>query len=296
MEILGASNFEVLTEFVWAIINGDVGNIFTIINKLCSIGKSMGVLTKDVNALIRDLLLVKTCEEAEKILLLPESKMQVYKQIAGETNEQRLLRMLEVFSDAESLLKYTNHPRVVFETAAIKASTPENDYNIEALTARIKTLEDKIKEGVKIASSDNRPVNNFPSVEEETENKANNVKDTSSADNVKASKISDFDEEKLTRKLSYSLEKQNSELLAGLIESSQLVIEGKQLTIVCNSTADVQLLETEHSKLRIKQALSDFEEFSINVVLSKRERELDEIDKETDRIRKIFGDDIVITN
>ena len=48
---------------------------------------------------------------------------------------------------AEGDLKYSTHPKIVFETAAVKASLPQADYNIDALLARISALEKKIEEG-----------------------------------------------------------------------------------------------------------------------------------------------------
>ncbi|MBQ9782152.1 MAG: DNA polymerase III subunit gamma/tau, partial [Clostridia bacterium] len=152
MEILGSSNSETLIEFVENILNSDSGKVLSTIDKLASLGKSMGVLTKDVTSTIRDLLVVKTCDNSNSILGLPESKFALYEGIAATVSEERLLRILEIFSDAENSLKYTNHPRVIFEAAAIKAARPDADYNIEALMSRIKALEDKVKEGIKVVS------------------------------------------------------------------------------------------------------------------------------------------------
>ena len=50
----------------------------------------------------------------------------------------------------ENDLKYSTHPRVVFEAAAMRASMPEQDYNIDALLARIAKLEKAVAEGVKV--------------------------------------------------------------------------------------------------------------------------------------------------
>ena len=146
-EILGSSGDDVAFSFVQGILSGNSGVVLETIDKLSALGKSMGVLIKDLSQLIRNLLVVKTCSNANSILVLPENKFSQLKQIADLTNEDRLLRILEIFAEAENALKYSNHPRVVFETAAVKATKPETDYNIEALLSRIKTLEDKIEKG-----------------------------------------------------------------------------------------------------------------------------------------------------
>ena len=44
-------------------------------------------------------------------------------------------------------LKYSTSPHILFETAVLKASMPQADYDIEALIARIATLEKKLENG-----------------------------------------------------------------------------------------------------------------------------------------------------
>ena len=145
MEILGSSDSDTIMDFVSSIISSDTGKVLNTIDRLCALGKSIGVLIKDVTALIRDLLIVQTCDNANKILALPLIKFESYKEIASTTDEQRLLRILEIFSEAETRLKYSNHPRVIFETASVKAAKPQADYDIDALISRIKILESKLE-------------------------------------------------------------------------------------------------------------------------------------------------------
>jgi urocanate hydratase len=143
-----------MNEFIAKKINGQSGSVLSIIDELCALGKSIGVLIKDITAIIRDLLVIKTCDNANKILALPDEKFAVLSQIANSTNEQRLLRMLEIFSNAENSLKYTNHPRVLFESASIKACRPESDYDLDALMARVQEAR-KNKEVVSFAYQGN---------------------------------------------------------------------------------------------------------------------------------------------
>ena len=64
-------------------------------------GKSIGVLTKDVKELLRNLVIIKTCDDANKILNLPTEKFNKLKGISDKTVKERLVRILEIFSDAE---------------------------------------------------------------------------------------------------------------------------------------------------------------------------------------------------
>ena len=156
-EILGTSNSEVLARFADELLSGDAGGALETVDALASLGKSMGVLMKDVTSLLRDVLIVKTCDGADKILSLPQSKYDALKTLADKTNEHRLLRALEIFADAENALRFSTRQRVIFETAAIKAARPDTDYDFDALLSRIKTLEDRMN-NLNVAAIAAKPV------------------------------------------------------------------------------------------------------------------------------------------
>lgn len=291
-DILGTSNFDVLAEFISVMIDGNVGNVLKIIDKLCALGKSTGVLTKDVTAFIRDLLVVKTCENADEILSIPEAKFNTYKALSARTNEDRLLRILEIFSKAETDLKYTNHPRVVFETAAVKASKPEADYDIDAIMSRIKTIEEKINKGtfVKAQTSDNVLINAVDVSESKAEPKVEVKSDI--ARDVRP--LSEMNAEELKGTLLTGVRRIGSEMLWSLLQHAQLELKGYTLNIVCSSASDFELMDQDNSKRRLKDAVEELKGFDIEVFLTEEEKTLDEIDDASDRIKKIFGDDIVV--
>ncbi len=289
MDILGSSNSDLLTEFVKDVINSDTGAVLHTIDTLASLGKSMGVLIKDVTAIVRDLLVVKTCSNSNAILGLPESKFNEYKQIADSTNEQRLLRLLEIFADAENALKYTNYPRVIFETASVKAAKPDSDYNFDALLSRINTLEDKLKkletEGVKV-------IKNEPTIskceEVATEEKVVKVEEN------KKQTLQSIPINELKGKLLTNLRKIGSEMLWNMIQNVELEVSGNVLTIVASNTADKDLLDKVTSRAKIEDSLDEFMPFELQISLSDAEKNLDAVDKAAERVKSIFGDDIVI--
>ena len=280
MEILGSSNFDVISEFIVGLLEGQSGNVLQTIDKLCDLGKSMGVLIKDITAFIRNLIVIKTCLEANKILNLSTTRFENLSKIAKNTNEERLIRCLQIFSEAEAQLRYSNHPRIIFETAAIKCARPDVDYNIDALITRIKTLEDKlangdfskkniIKEEIKLQE---KPL--------ETTNKKRSV------DKV------DIDE--LKGILLNNVRKEGSEMLWNLLQTANVWINYSDIMIEAKSLSDKEYFERKETMQKIKNSLEDFDYVSINIVLGKSAQNQDKIDDEVDKIRKIFGEDIVI--
>ena len=141
LAVLGATDGDVVVSLLSDIFDSKTGDMLSKVEELADSGKSIGVLCKDIISALRETVICKTCKDAKKILALPD---ETYKKLvdAGEkVDEKRLLRIMEIFTDAESDLKYSNSPRAVFETACIKASMPAVDYNVDALLSRVAALE-----------------------------------------------------------------------------------------------------------------------------------------------------------
>ncbi len=277
LDILGSSGDELTNGFIENVLTGNTGGVLDAINKLSALGKSMGVLIKEISSTIRDLLVMKTCSNPNAILMLPQTQFEELKVLANIVSEDRLLRILEIFAQAENSLKFTNHPRVVFETAAIKATKPESDYNIDALLSRIKVLEDKLDKGA---------------FEVKTIEKTDEVKKQPKT--LTKIQLSSLSNSELKGKLLTGLRSIGSEMLWNVVQGVDVNINGNVLLITTKNEGDTALLDKQESRNRIYQALEDVEHFEISIALSDKEKALDEIDQATERVKKIFGDDIVI--
>ena len=145
LAVLGATDLNKIDGLVKAVFKGDTGEVLSYSDELYSLGKSVGLLSKDVVNYLRDLAIIKTCKNAKDILALPEDRYNVVSKVADLVDEHRILRCIEIISEIENQLRYSTQPRAVLETALIKASMPENDYNFDALISRINALEEKLK-------------------------------------------------------------------------------------------------------------------------------------------------------
>ena len=146
--VLGTADFSGIAAFCAKLLAGDTGEAFERAEAFLAAGKGVGTLVKEVMHFLNSCAVAKTCRDAKNILALPDTSFAEVLKIAKATDIHRLLRATELFAEAEQNLKYSASPRVVFETAVLKASIPEVDYNIEALLARISALEKRLEDGV----------------------------------------------------------------------------------------------------------------------------------------------------
>ncbi|MBQ8229133.1 MAG: DNA polymerase III subunit gamma/tau [Clostridia bacterium] len=148
--VLGNADFSAVAKLCGAILCGNAGDAFERAEAFLSAGKSVGMLLKDALNFLNACAVAKTCRDGKSILSLPDDMYAEVSAIAKATDGHRLLRVTEIFAAVETDLKYSASPRILFETAVLKASMPQSDYDIEALIARIAELEKRIANGVTV--------------------------------------------------------------------------------------------------------------------------------------------------
>ena len=151
MEVLGGADFDSVCALCGHILQGETGAALEIAERFLAAGKSVGMLTSDVLQFLNECAIAKSCRGAKELLSMPEDDFQALAVVAKNAAPYTLLRATEIFAKAESELKYSTLPRVIFEAALFKASMPQTETDTESLLSRIEMLENAVKNGVKVA-------------------------------------------------------------------------------------------------------------------------------------------------
>ena len=151
MEVLGGADFDSVCSLCGHILQGETGAALEVAERFLAAGKSVGMLTSDVLQFLNECAIAKSCRGARELLSLPEDDFQALAAVAKNAAPYTLLRATEIFAKAESELKYSTLPRVIFEAALFKASMPQTETDTESLLSRIEMLENAVKNGVKVA-------------------------------------------------------------------------------------------------------------------------------------------------
>lgn len=142
--VLSASDRGKIADIGDSILNGDTDAVLTKIDELCSGGKSVTVAGKDLITYFRDLLVIKNSKNPEEILPLTKEILEQYNKSAKKADYKKILSCIELFSELESVLRYSLHPRISFEAAALRAASPAQDYDNTDLLLKINDLTDKV--------------------------------------------------------------------------------------------------------------------------------------------------------
>ena len=314
LAVLGTSDTGKIKNLVTAVLQGDAGGVFACVDELASMGKSMGVLTKDVVNYLRDLLVAKTLSDPNAVLSLPEDRLAEGKEGASYAPAVRILRCMEIFSAAESELKYTTHPRILFETAAVKAAKPESDFTIDALAARVKTLEDQLAFGnfanvsanavSKTENADVRDKKNAAAtapVPDRSGKGENGSLKSGAQDEAQenaqsggAGALSSHKADEVMGVITRGLRQSGELMLWAIMQGLKGEIKGNTFIVTAKNDNDYGVLMKEENFRAIMNQLKKFDGAELKIKAETSAKYAEEFANDVDEIKRIFGDDIVI--
>lgn len=121
LSVLGTTDHDLIINFFDKIKEKDVGQVLELIDKIEKEGKNLAVFAKDLSKHARNLLVCKSCKNANEILNLTDDVFAMYNEQAEKFEEKDLIRYMQVFSSAESELRYTLSVRLLLETTCLTA-------------------------------------------------------------------------------------------------------------------------------------------------------------------------------
>ena len=156
--VLGASDRSFLFRFADQLIGSDAPGALASIDEMMRAGREVQVFVRDVSAHLRALMIAEVCgeEEAAELLETTREDAAAYAEQARRTTHERLMRMLDLFLQSETDMKWSAQPRFALETATLRACAPEESVQVEALVARVGELERRLREGVVVAEKKER--------------------------------------------------------------------------------------------------------------------------------------------
>lgn len=144
--VLGGADLAKTADICGAILTEDASAALKLTEDVLSAGKSAGLLLKSMLSFLNDCAIIKMCRSARDIISLPEESYNKTAGIANVADGHKILRVTEILTAAENDLRYSASGRITLETAVLKCTLPQADYNIDALIGKINALEKKLEE------------------------------------------------------------------------------------------------------------------------------------------------------
>ncbi len=155
--VTGNINNDRLIELGLHLHNKDTNKVLEIINELIDSGKEVGRLVNNIIQFFRDMLLFKSVDSVVFTKYIFEKSQ--FKFLTEKTDLIHIFYYIDVLSDVQSKIKYSQSPRIYLEVAFIRLINVSNeDLNY---IAKIKELEEKINNLDLNKSSDVSNTNSF---------------------------------------------------------------------------------------------------------------------------------------
>ncbi len=147
LNILGAVDVDIFNGLFKEIKEGNIAACLDIAEEITSSGIDIGQFTADFTWFLRNILLLRVSEDAEKRIDISADKIVEMKKSAELTEEEELLRYIRIFSKLSADMKYSFQKRTDLEIALIKLCKPEMERNNDSVIARLEKLEKIVEKG-----------------------------------------------------------------------------------------------------------------------------------------------------
>ena len=146
LDVLGAVDSGVFSSMFNAVIEGRTKDCITQLEEIVIQGRELGQFVTDFIWYLRNLLILKTTEDAEVMLEMSEDNLRLLREEAKMVNGETLMRFIRIFSELSNQLRYASQKRVLIEIALIKLTKPQMEPNLDSILQRLNELEARIEE------------------------------------------------------------------------------------------------------------------------------------------------------
>lgn len=153
LSVLGAVDNEVFSRLLRYMIAEDVLSCIGLLEEIVMQGRELAQFVNDYTWYLRNLLLVKSCGDAEEVLDVSSEHLKLLKEEADMADQNTIMRFIRIFSELSGQIRYASAKRVMIEMAMIKACRPQMEKNQESVVERLRVLEEKIEKGLVMPAS-----------------------------------------------------------------------------------------------------------------------------------------------
>jgi DNA polymerase-3 subunit gamma/tau len=146
IDILGVIDWEIYFNFTEYIFNNDLKGAFQLVEDIFYNGYDLVEFLLGVNEHLRNILITKTVGSVD-FIEASDNYRQRYKELTTQFEEQDLLRLIQIASDAQYGIKRSTNPRLYLEMVVTKMIQLDKIQKIDTLIHSIDFLKEKILEG-----------------------------------------------------------------------------------------------------------------------------------------------------
>ncbi|MFD2308471.1 DNA polymerase III subunit gamma/tau [Enterococcus termitis] len=140
MQVTGSLTYEMMDQYISSCATGDVEAALETLESILSSGKEARRFLEDLLLYCRDLLMFQQAPKllAEKVGHLTDR----FKELAGQTAAEKIYQMIQILSETQNDIRFTNNANIYLEVATVKLAKSVNPVAISSETAPQAATED----------------------------------------------------------------------------------------------------------------------------------------------------------
>lgn len=146
LDVLGAVDNSVFRDLFHAIRENRTKDCILKLEEMVVQGRELSQFVVDFIWFLRNLLLLRTADDAEDLLDMSEDNLTQLREDAALVDENTLMRYIRVFSELSNQIRFANQKRVLIELAFIKLTKPEMEQSMDSVLERLEKLERMVEE------------------------------------------------------------------------------------------------------------------------------------------------------
>ncbi len=146
LDVLGAVDLSVFSDLLKAVMEKQTLTCINILEEMVASGRELGQFVNDFIWYLRNLLILKSADDAENLIEMSDDAIAEAKVLASTIDMDTLMRFIRVFSELSDNLRYAAQKRVLIETALIKLTRPQMEQNLDSVLQRLNDLERQVSE------------------------------------------------------------------------------------------------------------------------------------------------------
>lgn len=147
LNILGLFDAQELFTISDAVFKGDIPSLLSMVDTLYKNGKDLKKLYYDLRNHFRNLFVLKTARQPEKLVAFQEPEMEAAQNQLKNVTSSELGQLLDLFSREESAIRMSVQPRIALEMAFVRMARTKPALPIETLIERLDMLREDIAKG-----------------------------------------------------------------------------------------------------------------------------------------------------
>ncbi len=153
VKIVGILDDAAMYDIAKSAATGDTKGVLELFNLVIEQGKETGLFAERLIRYLRDVLVVKMTKNASAFLNTSKENTEKIESLTELFSNERLLRAIDLLSDAYAKARYSGFSRTLYEMALVKLCEPDLEDTKEALLDRVSSLEAALKNGVQVVDA-----------------------------------------------------------------------------------------------------------------------------------------------